>query len=244
MNAGIREILDSSFEIFNALLEGQDVGQAKNRELYERYRYNPDIEEMVQYIADKMGMELYHYNEKLFLSPGTGNRLFGYSNDDLKRRIPYITRNDELYLCYFIIMVLITMFYKESGIDTPINYVRFSSLVEEVSNRFEALINIEDVETLSHEYQFNFADICKVWTTLPDAREDAQLGIQQRGKNDKISFTRNVCYFLQDEGLAVLDNDRNLIFPNDRFKAIIYYYYEDRDNKNDILGFVNGLEGE
>lgn len=242
MNAGIRDILDSSFDIFNALLEGQDVGQVKNRDLYERYRYNPDIEEMVQYIAGKMGMELYNYNEKLFLSPGTGNRLFGYSNDDLKRKIPYITRNDELFLGYFIIMTFITMFYKESGIDTPINYIRFSNLVEEVTNRFEALINMEDVEAVSHEYQFNFADICKVWMVLPDAREDAQLGVQQRGKNDKISFVRNICYFLQEEDLVVLDNDRNLVFPTDRFKAIIYFYYEDRDNKNDILTFVNELE--
>ena len=74
---------------------------------------------------------------------------------------------------------------------------------------------------------------------LPDARED----MQQRGKNDKVSFVRNICNFLQEENLIVLDNDRNLIFPTDRFKAIIYYYYEDRDNKNDILRFVNELEG-
>jgi hypothetical protein len=239
VNAGIRDILDSAFEIYNALLEGQEVGKVKNRDLYERFRYNPDVEEMVLYIADRMGMELYHYNEKLFLCPGAANRLFGYSNDELKRRIPYISRNDELYLGYFIIMTLITMFYKESAIDTPINYVRFSALVEEVSNRFEALINIEDLEAVSNEYQFNFSDICKVWMLLPDARED----MQQRGKNDKVSFVRNICNFLQEENLIVLDNDRNLIFPTDRFKAIIYYYYEDRDNKNDILRFVNELEG-
>ena len=88
-------------------------------------------------------------------------------------------------------MTLITMFYKESAIDTPINYVRFSALVEEVSNRFEALISIEDLEAVSNEYQFNFSDICKVWMLLPDARED----MQQRGKNDKVSFVRNICNF-------------------------------------------------
>lgn len=238
MNAGIREILDSAFEIYNALLEGQDIGKTKNRDLYERYRYNPDVEEMVQYIAGRMGMDIYHYNDKLFLTPGTANRLFGYTNDELKRRISYINRNDELYLGYFIIMTLITMFYKESGIDTAVNYVGFSALVEEVSNRFHALIRMEDLEAVSHEYQFNFSDICKVWLRLADARED----MQQRGKNDKVSFVRNICYFLQEEGLVVIDNDRNLIFPTDRFKAIVYYYYEDRDNKNDILRFVNELE--
>ena len=238
MNAGIREILDNAFEIYSALLEGQDMGKAKNREMYERYLYNPDIEEMVQYMAGRMGLKLYHYNEKLFMSSGVGNRIFGYTNDELKRRIAYINRNDELYLGYFIIMTLITMFYKESGIDTPINYVGFSALVEEIANRFEALVKVEDIESTSREYQFNFSDICKVWLRLVDARED----IAQRGKNDKVSFVRNICYFLQEEELVVLDNDRNLIFPTDRFKAIIYFYYEDRDNKNDILKFVNELE--
>lgn len=238
MNASTRELLDNAFSIFNALLEGQAIGRSKNRELYECYRNNADVEEMVLYIAGKMGLKIYIYEEKLFISPGVANRIFGYTNDDLKKKIPYISRNDELYLCYFIIMTLITMFYKESGIDTAINYVRFSALIEEITNKFDALINVDDLEAISREYQFNFADICKVWIRLTDAR----VNMQQRGKNDKISFVKNVCLFLQSEELVVIENERNLIFPTDRFKAIIYYYYEDRDNKNDILSYINALE--
>lgn len=238
MNASTRGLLDVAFEIVNTLLEGQAISRTKNRELYEGYRNNSDVEEMVLYIARKMGLRLYNYEEKLFISPGVANKVFGYTNDELKRKIPYIIRNDELYLCYFIIMILITMFYKESGIDTAINYIRFSALVEEITNKFEALIKIDDLESASREYQFNFADICRVWVHLADAREDMPL----RGKNDKISFVRNICTFLQNEELIVIDNERNLIFPTDRFKAIIYYYYEDRENKNDILSYINELE--
>ena len=72
---------------------------------------------------------------------------------------------------------------------------------------------------------------------LPDARED----MQQRGRMIRYPLSATSA-ILQEENLIVLDNDRNLIFPTDRFKAIIYYYYEDRDNKNDILRFVNELE--
>ena len=61
------------------------------------------------YIADRMGMRLYRYNESSL--PGAANRLLDIQMTS-ESRIPYISRNDELYLGYFIIMTLITMFYK------------------------------------------------------------------------------------------------------------------------------------
>ena len=94
------------------------------------------------------------------------------------------------------------------------------------------------MEAVSNEYQFNFSDICKVWMLLPDARRICSSA--ERMIRYPLSATSAI---LQEENLIVLDNDQESIFPTDRFKAIIYYYYEDRDNKNDILRFVNELEG-
>lgn len=240
MDAGFKETLGQALEIFIALLSEEEVSKSKNKELYDKYIYHTDVEETLHFITDKLDMELYRYNEKLYLCPSVENTVFGYTNEELKRKIPRITRNDELYLCYFIIMTVITMFYKESGMDTPIAYIKFGDLVEMVTAKFEAMINTEDLEKISEEKAFNFAEIAKVWLRLPDAREDMTLG----GKNDKISFVKNVCNFLRDEKLIVIDEDRNVLFPTDRFKAIIYNYFEDRDNKNDIFQFVYGLGGE
>ena len=52
----------------------------------------------------------------------------------------------------------------------------------------------------------------------------------------------NICRFLSSEKLIVLDIDRRIIYPTDRLKTIIWNYYEDRDNRKDLLSFVQSLE--
>lgn len=239
MNTAFKDTLETTLELFNLLLAGEEISRSKNKELYEKFVYDTDVEELLVFIAEKNGLQIYRYNERLFICPGVENKVFGYTNDELKKRIPYISRNDELYLGYFIIMTLITMFYKESGMDTPINYVKYADLITEVSGKFEALIKLEDLEKISKDNQFNFADICKVWQKLPDARED-----QPGGKNDKVAFVKNICQFLQEEELIKIDEERKLIFPLDRFKAIVYNFFEEKENKNVLFDFVYHLGGD
>jgi hypothetical protein len=238
MDASVRDTLAVALEILNLLLAGEDISKTKNKELYEKYVYSSEVEELLGFIAQKNDLQVYRYNEKLFICPGAENKVFGYTNDELKKRLG-LRRNDQLFLGYFVMMTLITMFYKESGVDTPINYVKFADLVDEVSKKFEALVKLEDMEKVSRENQFNFADVYKVWVRIGDGREDIL-----RGKNDKVSFIKNICQFLQDEKLVALDQDRNLIYPADRFKAIVYYYFEEKENRNDLFSFINGLEVE
>ncbi len=239
MELEVKQAFESALEIFKTLLASEEVSKSKNKDLYDKYIYDTDVEEALDILTKGLELELYRYNEKLLMCPMVDNRIFGYSNEELKRKIPRINKNDELYLCYFIIMTLITMFYKESAMDTPISYVKFADLVNEVGNKFEALVGVEDIERLSQENSFNFAEVAKVWIKLQDARE-----YMFAGKNDKVSFVKNVCSFLKDEKLVMMDEDRNSIFPTDRFKAIIYNFFEDRDNKNDLLEFIYGLGGE
>jgi len=242
MDSAQKETLELALEIFNALLMGEEVSRSYNKNLYESFLYNVDIEETVLFIAEKFDMELYRYNDKLYLCPGVKNQLFGYTNEELRKKIARVNKNsnDELYLCYFIIMVIITMFYKESNMDTYVNYIKLADLIEEVSSKFDALINMEDLEQAGEEYSYDFPRIARAWMTLKDGREEIGLG----GKNDKVSFVRMVCQFLQEEKLLTFDGDRNLYFPTDRFKAIIYNYFENRENKNDLYEFVYRLGRE
>ena len=134
-------------------------------------------------------------------------------------------------------MTLITMFYREAYPDTPVVYIKINDLVESVSKRFETLLKMEDLETVSQENQFDFADICRVWQRLPDAREWVS-----GGKNDKVAFVENICRFLHSEKLIALDINQRIIYPTERFKTIIWHYYEERDNRKDLLSFVKSLE--
>lgn len=231
------DVLDDALAILKALLQGEEISKTKNVNLYEKYRYSTDVEDMLYHIADKLELKIYPGNDKLFICPEVGSRLFGWTNEELKSKISYITTNSELYTGYFIIMTLITMFYREAYPDTPVAYVKISDLVETVSKRFETLISLENLEEVSEENQFDFAEICRVWQRLPDAREGVT-----GGKNDKIAFVEIICKFLRDEGLIVLDMNQRIIYPTERFKTIIWNYYEDRDNRRDLLSFVNSLE--
>jgi len=237
MISGSIEVLDDALAILKALLQGEEVSKTKNTLLYEKYRYSTDVEEMLFHIADKLELKVYSGNDRLFLCSEAGSRLFGWSNEELRNRINYISNNSELFTGYFIIMTLIIMFYREAYPDTPIAYIKINDLVENVSRRFETLLGIEDLETVSQENQFDFTDICRVWQRLPDAREGVS-----GGKNDKVAFVENICKFLHSEDLIVLDMTRRIIYPTERFRIIIWNYFEDRDNRKDLLSFVRGLE--
>ena len=231
------EVLDEALAILKALLQGEEVSKNKNVLLYEKYRYRTDVEEMLYHIAGKLELRVYSGNDRLFICPETGSRLFGWSNEELRRRISYITTNSELFTGYFIIMTLITMFYREAYPDTPVAYIKINDLVESVSKRMETLAQMEDLEKVSAENQVDFLEISKVWQRLPDAREGVS-----GGKNDKVAFVENICRFLHEEKLIVLDFSQRIIYPTERFKTIIWNYYEDRDNRKDLLAFVKGLE--
>lgn len=237
MKPGTLEVLDEALEILKALLRGEEVSKNKNTLLYEKYRYRTDVEEMLFHLAGKLELRVYSGNERLFICPEAGSRLFGWTNEELRDKISYIATNSELFTGYFIIMTLITLFYREAYPDTPVAYIKLNDLVESVSKRLETLVNMEDLEAVSQDNQLDFTEICRIWQRLPDAREWVS-----GGKNDKVAFVENICRFLNSEKLIVLDMDQRIIYPTERFKTIIWNYYEDRDNRKDLLSFIQSLE--
>lgn len=233
----ITEVLDDALSILKALLQGEEVSKERNVLLYEKYRYSTDVEEMLFHIAGKLELRVYHGNDRLFVCPEVGSKLFGWTNQELRDIIPYVSNNSELFTGYFIIMTIITMFYREAFPDTPVAYIKVSDLIENVSKRFSALMQIEDLEKVSEENKFDFCEICNVWQKLPDARE----GIAG-GKNDKVAFVEVICKFMDKEKLVIFDENQRILYPTDRFKTIIWNYYEDRDNRKDLLSFIKDLE--
>ena len=140
---------------------------------------------------------------------------------------------------YFIILTLITCFYKESGLNSPRSYLGLNELLETIKIKFETLVK-EDVEKISKEKEYNFRDIKRVWERLLDAREE----VVQTGKCDKISFVKRVLDFMQEEKLIYFDEERQIISITTRFKAIIYFYFENsKENKNQLLEYVYELGG-
>ena len=147
-------------------------------------------------------------------------------------------KNEDIYLMYFIILTIITCFYRESGLNSPRSYLGLDELIETINIKFQSLVK-EDIEKISEENEYNFRDVKKVWERLPDAREDIN-----SGKNDKISFVKLVLNFMQEENLIFFDEERRIISITTRFKSIVYFYFEySKENKNRLLEYVYELGG-
>ena len=233
--------LEKALELFKTLLTKQEISREDDRELYEDYLYNSEVEEILNLMAERLELDIYSYNEKVFLTPGVNNKLFGYTHEDLRKALPYVTRNSELYMAYFIILVIITLFYKQSGADTGRGYVNITEVVESATRKLDALVEVENLETVSSEFSFNFADIAKLWGSKSFAKQTKFGEISNLASTTKMGFVHGVCNFLQSHKIIKLVEDQGLIVPTNRFKGIIYNFFEDKENKSKLLTFVDNL---
>lgn len=235
----IEDNMDIALDIINVLMQNKEIKKEENPTLYQSYVNNGEIENLTNKIAKKMGFEIYRLDNTLNLCVMLDNKVFGYTNEELKRKVKMLNKNEDIYLMYFIILTIITCFYRESGLNSPRSYLGLDELLETIKIKFESLIK-EDIEQISKEKEYNFRDIKKVWERLADAREDIASG----GKNDKISFVKLVLNFMQEENLIFFDEERQIISITTRLKAIVYYYFEySKENKNQLLEYVYELGG-
>lgn len=236
----LEENIDMALEIINTLLKNKEITKTDNALLYQSYTINSDVENLTNKIAEKMGFNIYRLDNTLNLCVMLDNKVFGYTNEDLKRKVKMLNKNEEIYLMYFIILTIITCFYKESSYNPPRSYLGLDELLDTIKIKFESLVK-EDIESISKEKEYNFRDIKKVWERLSDGREE----IVQGGKNDKISFVKLVLRFMKDEKLIYFDEERQIISITTRLKAIVYFYFEySKENKNKLLEYVYQLGGK
>ena len=100
--------LERAVELFAALMSGEEINRSagKNTALYDAYNTGSEVSELLDVMLKKLNLKLYEYNYGLFLTPGGHNRVFGFTNEELKR-VMGLRLNRELYLCYFIIYNII-----------------------------------------------------------------------------------------------------------------------------------------
>ena len=93
--------LDKAMEIFALLIVGEEVSRAQHVDLYEEYQNNSEVYDILTSVLKKSNLSLYEFGDSLYVTAGEGNRIFGFTNDELKRAIG-LRLNRELYLAYFI----------------------------------------------------------------------------------------------------------------------------------------------
>ena len=208
---------DKALDIVSILLNGGEISKKENIILYEEYENNTEVFDMVRKVFKKMNINLYEYNYGLYISAGENNKVFGYSNEELKKEMG-IKLNRELYLCYFIIYIIITRFYKDSSNYTFVEYIKLEDVVCAMDNALKSI-----------------TEIALTWEDMPIIGQGETTRASRGSKSGFVKLTLN---FLVNQELLIEEDSR--YYPRDRFKALIENYFD--EYKGRIYEILKGEE--
>ena len=229
--------LTTALEIVSKLINGEEISrdEAGSRALYQEYSENARVFDITSEICKNMNISLYEYDNSLYASPGENNKVFGYTNDDLKRVIG-VRLNKELYLCYFIIYNVITWFYKDSTTRTFNEYLKIQDIVSSVNASLSNIVNNFEIVDMDTVEEGSFKEIALLWEDMPMvANVNANV---RASRGSKVGFVKMTLNFLIDQGLLTENNER--YYPKKRMKALVTGYFE--EYKGRLYDIMKGVE--
>lgn len=231
--------LDTALEIYKRLISGEEIRRntLDSRSLYDEYYGNAEVYEIVSEIMKKLNLTVYEYNDGLFMTAGEGNRIFGYTNDDMKRLLG-LRLNKELYLCYFIIYVILLYFYKDSGSYQFREYIKPENAIEETGKYLKTAVKDLSVMSADTPPQDSFKALAVLWDELPAATNEQDVDSVRASRASRAGYVKLTFNFLCSQNLFIENGDR--YYPTDRFKALIQNYFEEYRGR--IYQYLGGDE--
>lgn len=214
--------LDKALDIVSALMNGSEVKRnGENANLYEEFALGTEVYDYVMTIFHKLNIDLYEYNNALYISAGDNNKVFGYTNEELKREIG-VRLNRELYLCYFIIYQMISIFYKDAKNRTYAEYIKSESVISAVDQGLFGIVKKLRELSLEEVEENSFKEIAMVWEDMPLVQSEDVAARASRGS--KTGFVKLVFNFMVSQGLLMEAEGR--YYPKEKLKALIENYYD------------------
>ena len=231
--------LEKALEIYSALITGKIVSKQnkETRDLYNDFYSDSLVYEITTKLLKSLNLSLYEYNDSIFISAGDGNKVFGYTNDDLKKAMG-LKLNKELFLVYFIIYQALLYFYTDSSTYQIKEYLKLDELIMLVSQAADRIAKEDEIfEKDEDNSRETFRNIALFWHELPTATsEDKDRNKASRGS--KLGFVKLTFNFLSEEKLFNCVDDR--FYPTDRFRAIAENYFEEYKGK--VYALLGGAE--
>ena len=220
--------LEKALEIVSALISGEEVGRGvkKNLSFYDSYESSSEVYELVHKILKSFNINLYEYKESLYITAGEKNRVFGYSNEELKKALG-LKLNRELYLCYFIIYNIMTNFYKDTASDTMAEFIRIDETIHLVDDSLAAVVKKLETSPFEESDEESFRSLALLWEDLPImSGEEATM---RAARSSKAGYVKVVFNFLVSQDLFIENNER--YYPKDRMRALLENYFEEYQGK-------------
>ena len=234
--------LEKAMDIYAKLVTGEEIGRSgANASLYEDYYGNAEIYEILGVLLKKLNLHIYEYKESLFLTPGDGNRVFGYTNEEMKRAMG-LRNNRELYLAYFVIYEVLLAFYSDSTSYQFKEYIRIENVVEEVTKALSVFTKDIAIYDMDDEKEDSFRAIALLWDELPASTSEKDEDVKA-SRASKTSLVKLVFNFLINENLFLEVSRR--YYPTRRFSALVENYFEEyRGEIYDALSRKKDNSGE
>lgn len=229
--------MKKALEIFAILINGENINESFNNDLYNEYRLNSSIQIDLEEIINVFDLNLYSYDQAgLFVSAGVDNKVFGFTNDELKS-ILKLKRNEQLYLCYFIIYSTVMFFYIQSGFKTNVRYIKSFQVVDKVEEKLMAIQNKDNEDNTDKSFKILY----KIWSNLPlsnTANKD-KINEDENSIDSKIGFVNKTLKFMVSHGLISKDKDMKNYVPTPKLEAAIDSYFNERDVKNSLMELLD-----
>lgn len=219
--------LDKALDIVSALITGEEVKRnGENAGLYEEFALGTEVYDQVMTIFKKLNIDVYEHRDALYITAGDNNRVFGYTNEELKKEIG-IRLNRELYLCYFIIYQIMTCFYRDGGSRMLTEYVKAETVIQSVDAALFGIIKKLKELSLDEVEENSLKEIAMVWEDMPLVQtEDVQT---RASRGSKTGFVKLVFNFLVSQELFLEAEGR--YYPKDRFQALMEHYYDEHKGR-------------
>lgn len=228
--------LDRALDITSKLIMGEEISKTSNIALYEEYNSNSQVYTCVHTILKKMNLDIYEFNYGLYVSPGENNRIFGFTNEELRKELG-LKVNKELFLCYYIIYNIIMEFYTDTNTYNYVEFVRMEDVIATVDGSVSSIIDFSKGLVLDEVEENSFKQIALLWHDLQAMSVDESSDVRA-ARNSKSGYVKIVFNFLETQKLFTQVDGR--YYPTDRFRALIENYFD--NYKGRIYEILRGKE--
>ena len=120
---------------------------------------NPEVQEVLSEIEEEMDCKILKINNTIYLLPNYDNSLLGFRNKDHREWIGANARLSDVYLSYYITMFILYKFYGGKNKNPKqMEFIRIMSLIDELDQRFEAILKRDSEEVMAEEEELNIND--------------------------------------------------------------------------------------
>lgn len=230
--------LDRALDIASKLIMGEEISKNSNIALYEEYNSNSQVYTCVHSILKKMNIDIYEFNYGLYVSPGENNRIFGYTNEELRKELG-LKVNKELFLCYYIIYNIIMEFYTDTTTYNYVEFVKIEDVIGTVDGSVSSIVDLSTGIVLDEVEENSFKQVALMWHDLQAMSVEESSDVRA-ARNSKSGYVKIVFNFLESQKLFTQVEGR--YYPTDRFRALIENYFD--NYKGRIYEILKGKEEE